>query len=278
MKTKFWFLLILLLFALTFVSCNLPGEGETTTATQPPEPGTTLSYYPPAVYYNYGRDHELTYPANAVYSFYRYDELVAFLKEEKNTEKTAEEWGENWANYLDYVKEVNTPSENDTPLYIPYIYREPAKLHPTRSNGGGYHGIHLVSSGAEGYPPYVRYSIDLADEEPLFISCLCLSQKDFARVDVQSTVDALRSFNPLVPDLDDYESDPYSYPQYEYLFEETIQFSGKSVSAVYARPHNGPDELYIAFDKTLVTITGPAEYLINRNFIASISLQKAEFP
>ena len=30
MKTKFWFLLILLLFALTFVSCDASGVGETT--------------------------------------------------------------------------------------------------------------------------------------------------------------------------------------------------------------------------------------------------------
>ena len=277
--------MISLLLLVVLVSCDTSDVGETTPATETAPaatttPATTLSYYPPAVNYNYGRDHELTYPAKAVYSFYRYDELVAFLKEEKNTEKTAEEWGENWANYLDYVKEVNTPSENGTPLYIPYIYsyREPAKLHPFRTAGGGYHGIHLISSGFEGYPPYVEYSIDVGGEEPLFIRCLCLSQKDFARVDVQSTVDALRSFDSSIPDLDDYESDPYSYLQYEYFFEETIQFSGKSVSAVYARWVNGPDELHIAFDKTLVTITGPAEYLINRNFIASISLQKAEFP
>ena len=38
------------------------------------------------------------------------------------------------------------------------------------------------------------------------------------------------------------------------------------------------EELYIAFDKTLVTITGPAEVLTDRDFIASISLQKAELP
>ena len=38
------------------------------------------------------------------------------------------------------------------------------------------------------------------------------------------------------------------------------------------------EELHFAFDKTLVIIEGPAELLTNRDFIASISLQKAELP
>lgn len=272
MKIKCIALLLACLLAM-LTACQPVNGG-----TQPPEPETTLSYYPPAVYYNYGRDHELTYPANAVYSFYRYDELVAFLKEEKNTEKTAEEWGERWTNYLDYVKEVNTPSENDTPLYIPYINGEPAKLHPVRAAVDGYHGIRLNSWFVGFDTPSVEYYIDIGDEEFLTIECLCLSQKDFALVDVQRTYDVVRSFDSEFPDLDDCESKPHSNSYYKAVFEETIQFSGKSVSALYAFRWSFGGVLYIAFDKTLVFITGPDEILTNRDFIASISLQKAELP
>ena len=38
------------------------------------------------------------------------------------------------------------------------------------------------------------------------------------------------------------------------------------------------EELYFAFDKTLVIIKGPAEVLTDRDFIASISLEKAVLP
>ena len=274
MKIRFLAILLACLMVM-LTACQPVSGGE---GTQPPEPGTTLYYYPPYTYYDYGRDHELTYPSKSIYYCNRYDELVAFLKEEKSREKTFEEWGANWANYLDYVKEVNTPSENDTPLYIPYINGEPAILHPSLSRDGSYHGIRLVSVGVEGSPPYVEYSIDVGGEEPLLISCLCLSEKDFALVDVQTTYDAARSFDPSIPNLDDCDTIPYSDGYYESVFEETIQISGKSVLALYEVMWEWPDLLHFVFDKTLVTIIGPAELLTNRDFIASISLQKAELP
>ena len=271
MKIKCIALLLACLLAM-LTACQPVGDG-----TQPPEPETTLSYYPPKTFYNYGRDHELPYPVKAVYCFNRYEELVSFLKEEKNTEKTVEEWGEDWANYLDYVKEVNTPSENDTPLYIPYINGEPAKLQATPFDGG-YYGIYFASESAVGSPPYVAYCIDIGREDPLRITCWCLSQKNFAWVDGPRTLDAVRSLEPIFPDLDSYESDSYSDPYYESVFEERIEFSGKRILAVYAFKWEWDDTVWIAFDKTLVTIEGPAELLTNRDFLASISLQKAELP
>ena len=100
-------------------------------------------------------------------------------------------------------------------------------------------------------------------------------------MDVQRALDAVRNFDPKFPNLDDCESGSYSDPYiYEFIFEETIQFSGKSISALHISTWQGPrvEKLYFAFDKTLVIIEGSAELLTNRDFIASISLQKAELP
>lgn len=196
------------------------------------------------------------------YSFDNYAGLTNWIKDENSSSKDSADWGED---YVDYVREVNTSSENDTPLYIPYYENEVAKLRQAE----GFGGITFMTSELYNVP-WVWYYVKIGDED-VIIKCACLSQKDFERVNVQKASIAVKNFSRSAPNTDNYESKS----NYKSISEKTINFSGESILALYIEPNNDSRvSLQFAFDKTMVIITGSSE-VINSDIIDSISLRKA---
>lgn len=197
------------------------------------------------------------------YSFDNYTDLVKWLKEETNSAKDSKDWG---GDYIDYVKEVNTASSNDTPLYIPYIDGSLAELRKEE----GFSGITFMTSELYNVP-WVWYYVNIEGEE-VVIKCACLTQKDFERVNVQKASVAVKNFSRSAPNIDNYESKS----NYKAISERTIKLSGESISALYLEPNNDSRvSLQFVFDKTMVIITGSSD-IINSDIINSISLQKAD--
>ena len=246
------FTLILLIFVLLLASCN----GSAYTASD----NTTASSA------SFSEDllpekEANTPPDDQSYLFDDYTELIEWLKTKQPLPEDEASLGKD---YVDYIKEIHAASGEKTPLYIPYFENSPAELRKRE----GFSAITLMTSELYGVP-WIWYYVTVGNEE-LIIKCACLSQKDFARVDVEKASIAVKNFSRSAPNIDNYETKS----NYKSIVEKTVCFANESISALLLEPTNDSRvSLQFTFDKTMVIITGSPE-IINSEAIGSISLQK----